>query len=64
MANYKINGIEHAKASVEDVPCTFIKEKLQKVVTVYTGLHLGNDSNGSKIRFYESKGGNVVNLCV
>ena len=32
VANYIIHGIEHAKASVEDVPCTFIKEKLQKVV--------------------------------
>ena len=31
MANYIDHGIEHAKASVEDILCTLIKEKLQKV---------------------------------
>ena len=29
-----------------------------------TGLHLGNDSRGGKIRFYESKGGNGVKIRV
>ena len=29
-------------------------------MTIYqAGLHLGNDSRGGKIRFYESKGGNM-----
>ena len=28
------------------------------------GLHLGNDSRGGKIRFYESKGGNGVKIRV
>ena len=31
VANYIVYGIEHAKASVEDVPCPLMKEKLQKV---------------------------------
>lgn len=33
VANYIVYGIEHAKASIEDVPCTMMKEKLQKVCT-------------------------------
>jgi len=28
------------------------------------GLHLENNSRGGKIRFYESKGGNGVKICV
>ena len=31
VANYIVYGIEHTKASVEDVPCTLMKDKLQKV---------------------------------
>ena len=31
VANYIIYGIEYVKASVEDVPCTLMKDKLQKV---------------------------------
>jgi len=30
----------------------------------YTGLHLGNDLRGGKIKFYESKGGNGVKIGV
>ena len=28
-----------------------------------SGLHLGNNSRGGKIRFYESKGGNGIKIC-
>ena len=34
------------------------------LVCVCAGLHLGNDSRGGKIRFYESKGGNGVKIRV
>ena len=30
----------------------------------YTGLFLGNDTRGSKIRFYESEGSDGVKVCV
>lgn len=33
VANNRVYGIEHAKASVEDVSCTLMKEKSQKVCT-------------------------------
>ena len=29
-----------------------------------SGLHLGNNSRGGKIRFYESKGGNSIKICM
>ena len=37
------------------------------VFTTYmlvAGLHLGNNSRGGKIRFYESKGGNGIKTCM
>ena len=34
------------------------------IICTYAGLHLGNDSRGGKIRFYESKGGNGVKIRV
>ena len=33
-------------------------------IVALSGLHLGNDSRGGKIRFYESKGGNGVKIFV
>ena len=30
----------------------------------WSGLHLGNDSRGDKIRFYESEGSDSVKVCV
>ena len=30
----------------------------------WPGLHLGNDSRRGKIRFYESKGGDGVKICL
>ena len=39
--------------------------KLFEVEKFHAGLHLGNDSRGGKIRFYESKGGQwCKDLCV
>ena len=37
---------------------------LRNDLYTYTGLHLGNDSRGGKIRFYESKGGNGIKIRV
>ena len=44
--------------------CMYICMYVCMYVCMYAGLHLGNDSRGGKIWFYESKGGNGVKIRV